>query len=214
MRQRVWLAQLWAENLLGVLARSRTLYEETAWLVARNDRARALAVLPLCFQQPIKNHVDAYLRVWAYLRPFADFGETTQFFRLLQTRDPDLNQHLYRLVLRRGLWYLHNSRLFLANPCPLALWTAHQGVQTLIALERSGETLRPWPALAAELMALTDGATLASRALDSLVLLRVGDALYWNPKLAGLPAAPSLLARLREAGQAIVTPGLQSAAEA
>jgi hypothetical protein len=198
--QRVWLAQLWAENSLGVLARSRTVYEEIAYLVGRNDVARVLAVLPLCFAQPIKNHVDAYLKVWSYIRPHASGADTSVFFRLLQERAPGLNQHLYHLVLRHSLWYLFNSRLFLANTCPDRLWVLHHDAMSLVVFDRDGLAIQPWARFAAELAVMSDPTAMAARSEDGLVILRVGDELFWNPKLAGLPGSEQLEHRLRDAG--------------
>ena len=197
---KVWLAQLWAENLLGVLARSRTLFEELAWLVGQGDQARALAVLPLAYEQPVKNHVDAYLRLWDFLRPFATPSESAAFVRLLQARSPALNPLLYRLVLAHGLWYLHNSRLFPVEPCPDRFWTVLPAGMSQVVLARDGSRVRPWPQVAAELAAPPGAATLAGRAQAELVLLRVGDELFWNPKLEGLPGSAALVARLACAG--------------
>lgn len=200
---KVWLAQLWAENLLGVLARSRTLYEELAWLVGRGDQARVLAVLPLCYQHPVKNHVDAYLRAWGYLRPLATDADTSAFLRLLQECDPGLNAQLYRLVLRHRLWYLYNSRLFPVTPCPDRFWTALAGGMSQVVLAGDGAAVRPWPWVAQELAALPDADRLAARAEAELALLRVGGDLFWNPKLEGLPGSDRLLERLRAAGRPV-----------
>ncbi|MHB8077947.1 MAG: hypothetical protein ACYDIE_01655 [Candidatus Krumholzibacteriia bacterium] len=205
MAAKVWLAQLWAENLLGVLARSRTLYEELAWLVGRGEQARVLAVLPLCYQQPVKNPVDAYLRAWGYLRPLATPADTGVFLRLLQERDPALNPHLYRLVLRHGLWYLYNSRLFPAAACPDRFWTVLAGGMSQVVLTRDGADVRPWAWFAQELDPLADADRLAARAEAELVLLRVGGDLFWNPKLEGLPGSGALIERLRAAGRAVCT---------
>ena len=205
MTAKVWLAQLWAENLLGVLARSRTLYEELAWLVGRGEQARVLAVLPLCYQQPVKNHVDAYLRVWGYLRPLATPADTSVFLRLLQERDPDLNPHLYRLVLRHGLWYLYNSRLFPVTACPDRFWTALAGGMSQVVLTRDDTDVRSWSRLAQELEELAAADQLVARAEAELVLLRVGGALFWNPKLDGLPGSAALIERLRAAGRPVRT---------
>ena len=203
MSARVWLAQLWAENLLGVLARSRTLYEELTWLVARGEQTRVLAVLPLCYQQPVKNHVDAYLRVWSYLRPLATPAETSTFFRLLQVRDPDLSPHLYRLVLRHGLWYLYNSRLFPVTACPDRFWTPLAGGMSQVVLTCDGPSVRSWAGLAAELAGLDTVELLAARAEAELVLLRIGGDLFWNPKLEGLPGSVALVGRLQAAGRPV-----------
>lgn len=203
MTAKVWLAQLWAENLLGVLARSRTLYEELAWLVSRGEQARVLSILPLCYQQPVKNHVDAYVRAWGYLRPLATPADTAVFLRLLQERDPALNPHLYRLVLRHRLWYLYNSRLFPVSACPDRFWTALAGRMSQVVLTRDGTETRAWAWFAQELDAPADVDRLAARAEAELILLRVGGELFWNPKLEGLPGSAALIERLRAGGRPV-----------
>ncbi len=203
MLQRVWLAQLWAENLLGVLARSRTIYEEIAHLVGRGDLATTLQVLPLCYALPVKNHVDAYLKAWSYLRPHAGGPQAADFFRLLQARAPELDLHLYDLVLDHRLWYLFNSRLFLANPCPERLWAVHRDAMALLTFTREGVAARGWGQVAEELAAQPDAAALLAKAEAELVVLRVGDARFWNPKLQPAPGAEALVRRLRRAGIAL-----------
>ncbi len=206
MSEQVWLAQLWAENMLGVLARSRTLYEEIAHLVGRSDLATTMAVLPLGYRQAVKNHVDAYLWAWGYLRPFATQAETVTFFQLLQERDRGLNLHLYRLVLRHELWYLYNSRLFLDDPCPDRLWTHYRGAMTLVTLGRSGHDVRRWNEVAESLAATRESERLLDLALADLVVLRVGGELFWNPKLETAPGCQALLSRLRLAGYRVQEP--------
>jgi hypothetical protein len=200
LSEQVWLAQLWAENMLGVLARSRTLYEEMVHLVGRSDLATAMQVLPLCYNEPIKNPVDAYLWVWGYLRPYADPGESGRFFQLLHERDPALNLHLYRIVLKHGLWYLYNSRLFLDDPCPDRLWTWDDGTLSLVTLSRAGHELRGWTTVAPSLDALEERQALLDRATRDLLLLRIGGEYFWNPKLDGLSGSQPVLQRLRHAG--------------
>jgi hypothetical protein len=200
LSEQIWLAQLWAENMLGVLARSRTLYEEVAHLVRRSDLAAAMHLLPLCYNEPVKNHVDAYLWVWGYLRPFAEPGETTRFFQLLHARDPALNLHLYRIVLRHELWYLYNSRLFLDDPCADRLWAWDGGALSLVTLSRSGHELRHWTTVAPSLAAVEDQQALLDQAVRDLLLLKIGGERFWNPKLDRMPGSEPVLRRLRGAG--------------
>ena len=202
MVARVWLAQLWAENSLGVLARSRTLYEELCLLVERGEMALALPLMAAAYRQPVKNHVDAYLRLWSYLRGAVSSEEAGEFLRMLQRRDPLLDLHLYRLVLRHARWYLYNSRLLLANPCPDRLWAVHRGAPISIVLTREGPEIRPWAALEPRLAEESEASGLARAAEAELVLLRVDGELFWNPKLEGLPGGEALGQRLRRGGVA------------
>ncbi len=120
MNQDRLLQKIWQENELGVLARSRSAFDETLAAVQTGKPEMVFSQLARVYRRPVHNWTNAALQAWKLLQP--DFagdhaGFENQLAALSEPRRPAhpreaLRLWLWRRVVRSGRQDLIASRFF------------------------------------------------------------------------------------------------------